>query len=59
MERLEKPSQFWHPAIPNQYIMQGSILSVHVIDARDLKTNSGAVASARVRLSIEKTRSNT
>jgi len=59
MERLEKPSQHWHPAIPNQYIMQGSILSVHVIDARDLRTNSGNVASARVRLAIEKTRSNT
>ena len=39
--------------------MQGSILSVHVIDARELKGNSGGAANARVRLSIEGNRSNT
>lgn len=34
--------------------MQGSILSVHVIDARDLRPiGNGAVNAARVRLNIE------
>merc|ERR1719273_2033049 len=39
--------------------MQGSILSVHVIDARDLKPSNGPAANARVRLSIEGNRSST
>lgn len=39
--------------------MQGSILSVHVIDARDLRPSSGRDANARVRLSIEGNRSST
>ena len=33
--------------------MQGSILSVHVIDARELRPANGVVANARVRLDIE------
>ena len=40
--------------------MQGSILSVHVIDARELRTaNPRVSANARVRLSMEQNRSNT
>ena len=39
--------------------MQGSILSVHVIDARDLRPSNGPAANARVRLSIEGNRSST
>ena len=39
--------------------MQGSILSVHVIDARDLRPSSGRDENARVRLSIEGNRSST
>ena len=46
-----------HPVFDRQYIMQGSILSVHVIDARELRPSSGPVANARVRLSIEGNRS--
>lgn len=43
-----------HPVFSNHHIMQGSILSVHVIDARDLKPIGGQnVNSARVRLCIE------
>jgi hypothetical protein len=54
MKRLEKPSRYSHPVFQNQYIMQGSILSVHVIDARDLQPFvNGTDANARVRLEIE------
>ena len=54
MRRLEKPSQNLHPVFNNQYIMQGSILSVHVIDARELRSmNTSGVANARIRLDIE------
>jgi len=53
MRKLEKPSQYQHPVFENQYIMQGSILSVHVIDARELRPANGVVANARVRLDIE------
>ena len=48
-----------HPVFDRQYIMQGSILSVHVIDARELRPSNGPVANARVRLSIEGNRSST
>lgn len=54
MRRLEKASEFSHPIFSDQAIMQGSILSVHVIDARDLRPiGNGAVNAARVRLNIE------
>ena len=53
MRKLEKPSLYQHPVFDNQYIMQGSILSVHVIDARELRPANGVVANARVRLDIE------
>ena len=60
MKRMEKPSKHTHPVFPEQYIMQGSILSVHVIDARELRpSRPGGVANARVRLNIEGNRSNT
>ena len=59
MRRMEKKSRNMHPVFNNQYIMQGSILSVHVIDARDLRPSSGGVANARVRLAIEGNRSST
>ena len=39
--------------------MHGSILSVHVIDARDLRSKNGGVVNARIRLSIEGNRANT
>lgn len=54
MRRLEKPSDFLHPIFSDQAIMQGSILSVHVIDARELRpAGNGIVNAARVRLNIE------
>ena len=54
MRRLEKPSRNRHPVFPGQYIMQGSILSVHIIDARELRAQNGTgVANSRVRLDIE------
>ena len=56
---MEKKSKNMHPVFDRQYIMQGSILSVHVIDARDLKPSNGPAANARVRLSIEGNRSST
>ena len=56
---MEKKSKNMHPVFDRQYIMQGSILSVHVIDARDLKASNGPAANARVRLSIEGNRSST
>ena len=60
MKRMEKPSQHLHPVFQDKYIMQGSILSVHVIDARELRPASGSgVVNARVRLMIEGNRSNT
>lgn len=59
MRQMEKRSRHFHPVFTDQYIMQGSILSVHVIDARGLKTQHGGVANARVRLEIEENRSNT
>ena len=59
MRRMEKKSKNMHPVFDRQYIMQGSILSVHVIDARDLKPSNGPAANARVRLSIEGNRSST
>ena len=60
MRNQEKASRFSHPVFPNQHIMQGSILSVHVIDARELNpSQDSGVVSARVRLSIEGNRSNT
>ena len=50
-----------HPRFPNQYIMQGSILSVHVIDARELVNTAQPriPVNARVRLSMEQNHSNT
>jgi Ca2+-dependent lipid-binding protein len=39
--------------------MTGSILSVHVIDARDLRTRTGEKANAQIRLKIEKQSSKT
>ena len=59
MRRLEKPSQMTHSVFQEQAIMQGSILSVHIIDARELRPPQGGIANARVRLSIEGNRSST
>lgn len=54
MGTQEKATRFMHPLLPNQYIMQGSILSVHVIDARELRgPSSRRLANGFVRLSIE------
>ena len=39
--------------------MRGSILSVHVIDARELRPVFGQLASSQVRLIMEGNRSNT
>ena len=39
--------------------MKQSILSVHVVDARDLRPQFGNVTNAQVRLMIEGTRTNT
>lgn len=44
-----------HPARPNRYIMQGSMLNLLVIDARDLVPEQrGRYANAQVRVEIEK-----
>lgn len=59
MKNLEKPSQHSHPVFPEQYIMKGSILSVHVIDARELRPVFSNQANAQVRIMIEGTRINT
>ena len=39
--------------------MKNSTLSVHIIDARELKPDGGRLANAQVRLEIEKQTSNT
>ena len=46
IKRIEKPSGYMHPAFPDQYIMKQSILSVHVVDARDLNPVFGKTANA-------------
>ena len=54
----EKPTIHTHPTREDRYIMKGSTLSVHVIDARNLQSTSG-FSNAQVRLSIEDQSSNT
>lgn len=46
MKQVERTTNNPHPVHPGINIMVGSILSVHVIDARDLMTNSGRPANA-------------
>ena len=57
--RTEKPSRHAHPVFQEKQIMRGSILSVHVIDARELRPVYGQLASSQVRLMMEGNRSNT
>ena len=54
----EKSTGNPHPTRQDRHIMKGSTLSVHVIDARNLKSSSG-FANAQVRLQIEDQSSNT
>jgi hypothetical protein len=54
LRRQEKYTQVRHFKYSDYFIMQGSILSVYVIDARDLRPFSGAgAATPQVRLQIE------
>ena len=59
MKRTERTTNQPHPVHRDINIMVGSILSVHVIDARDLVSSSGGLANAQVRLKIEKQSSKT
>lgn len=59
MKRTERTTNQPHPVHRDINIMVGSILSVHVIDARDLVSGSGSLANAQVRLKIEKQSSKT
>ena len=59
MKRIEKPSSNRHPVFGEYNIMKGSILSVHVIDARGLQPKFKNLANAQVHLEIENNRSTT
>lgn len=48
-----------HPALPDLRIMKQSILSVHLVDARELRPAFGRTANAQVRTSIEGNRDST
>ena len=50
----EKKTKYVHPARPGRHIMQGSMLNLLVIDARDLVPQQrGRYASSQVRVEIE------
>lgn len=54
LRKQEKSSQNRHFKFSNRFIMVGSILSVHVIDARDLvSAQKNRYANAQVKMSIE------
>lgn len=55
MRRTEKLTTTPHPVHAGVYIMQGSMLSVHVIDARDLRLDGRRAPNTRVNLKIEGT----
>lgn len=48
-----------HPAFPDLKIMKQSILSVHLVDARELRPTFGNPVHAQVRTSIEGNRDST
>ena len=52
LEKTEKRTNNRHPVFTEWFIMQNSIISVHIIDARDLRPGN-RLANAQVRLSIE------
>ena len=52
-KKTEKYTQSRHPAFPELQIMKQSILSVHLVDARELRPAFGRTANAQVRTSIE------
>ena len=57
--KAEKYTNAMHPAFPNQRIMKQSILSVHLIDARELRPVFGPVPNAQVKAMIEGSRDST
>lgn len=59
LERTEKSTNNRHPVNTSWRIMKNSTLSVHIIDARQLRPGGARLSNAQVRLSIEDQSSNT
>lgn len=57
--KTEKHTNAVHPAFPDLKIMKQSILSVHIVDARELRPVFGRTANAQIRATIEGNRDST